>query len=275
ASCAEVNVIENCILPVAISPRKNESQNNEVLDIFYIMSGCVEIMFNNFSRRNLNPGDVVFFKRKKNDYFIISEKNESHIIQASIKPNGIYRDLMLCNNINNLLIFSHAHSDYVSSITELVKLLLQLKHNETPGRTLIEMPIAVFFIQLFITQNFGFQILIQEEKNNISQCMLDMVKKPGYHWKIKTMAMQHNMGVNLFINEFRKVSGDTPFNFLKKIRLNRAKQLLENTTIPISIIASECGYNSHASFTTYIKKEFGLTPVNLRKMSKQKKNKRI
>ncbi|EJS1077040.1 helix-turn-helix transcriptional regulator, partial [Salmonella enterica] len=111
------------------------------------------------------------------------------------------------------------------------------------------MPIAVFFIQLFITQNFGFQILIQEEKNNISQCMLDMVKKPGYHWKIKTMAMQHNMGVNLFINEFRKVSGDTPFNFLKKIRLNRAKQLLENTTIPISIIASECGYNSHASFT--------------------------
>ncbi|EBQ3339986.1 helix-turn-helix transcriptional regulator [Salmonella enterica] len=62
---------------------------------------------------------------------------------------------------------------------------------------------------------------------------------------------------------------------LKKIRLNRAKQLLENTTIPISIIASECGYNSHASFTTYIKKEFGLTPVNLRKMSKQKKNKRI
>ncbi|EBM3802920.1 hypothetical protein FXQ12_21935 [Salmonella enterica] len=41
--------------------------------------------------------------------------------------------------------------------------------------------------------------------------------------------------------------------------------MLEKTDTLVSVIACECGYNSHASFAHYIKKEFGITSVNIRK----------
>lgn len=38
----------------------------------------------------------------------------------------------------------------------------------------------------------------------------------------------------------------------------------------MSVIARQCGYNSHASFTFYIKQEFGLPPLKIRKNAQLK-----
>lgn len=53
--------------------------------------------------------------------------------------------------------------------------------------------------------------------------------------------------------------------FLCEVRINNAKELLENTTLPVSQIAELVGYNDRSYFSNVFTKFVGLTPAQYRK----------
>ncbi len=53
-----------------------------------------------------------------------------------------------------------------------------------------------------------------------------------------------------FIRNFKKYLGDTPYQYILKYKMGKAKILLEKTKMPISKIASELGFSNHSSFST-------------------------
>lgn len=62
---------------------------------------------------------------------------------------------------------------------------------------------------------------------------------------------------------YRKLSGitgKTPIEFIRLIRLKRAKQYLEKSQMYISEIAYAVGFNSPKLFAKYFKEEFGMSP---------------
>jgi AraC-like DNA-binding protein len=56
----------------------------------------------------------------------------------------------------------------------------------------------------------------------------------------------------------------SPITLLRKIRMNRACQLLSNSTLNISEIATECGYESLSSFSRAFRRQHGMTPGDYR-----------
>lgn len=74
----------------------------------------------------------------------------------------------------------------------------------------------------------------------------------------------------LFINEsyfsdlFKKKMGESYKNYVKKLKLNYASNLIVHTQLPISAIASESGYNSPSHFNKEFKEMFGISPVAMR-----------
>ncbi|MEJ5263536.1 MAG: ATP-binding protein, partial [Ignavibacterium sp.] len=56
------------------------------------------------------------------------------------------------------------------------------------------------------------------------------------------------------------LTGETPSDLLRKIRLNKAAELIKNKFGNISEIALEVGYNNPAHFSEAFKKQFGVTP---------------
>lgn len=56
------------------------------------------------------------------------------------------------------------------------------------------------------------------------------------------------------------LSGKSPIDFIRDIRLKRAAQLLEKSKMTVSEIAYEVGFNDPKYFAKYFKKEFGVTP---------------
>jgi AraC-like DNA-binding protein len=64
---------------------------------------------------------------------------------------------------------------------------------------------------------------------------------------------------------FKQLFGTTVFDYLLKLRMERAKQLLQETTKPIHEIAFLTGYASHAGFTNAFNKHFGYSPMYVRK----------
>lgn len=63
---------------------------------------------------------------------------------------------------------------------------------------------------------------------------------------------------------FQTVLHTTPGDFLLNCRLSAACAMLVNTTLPLSEIASECGFNSPSYFSDCFKREIGVTPGKFR-----------
>jgi LacI family transcriptional regulator len=65
--------------------------------------------------------------------------------------------------------------------------------------------------------------------------------------------------------EFASVLGCTPGEEMTRVRLERSKELLGTTTLPIARIAQMVGYASATNFTTFFRRHTGKTPRAFRK----------
>ena len=68
---------------------------------------------------------------------------------------------------------------------------------------------------------------------------------------------------------FRQVTGVPPCRFLTALRLEAAKQLLLTTSLSVTDICYEVGYNSLGTFTTQFSELVGLAPGRLRRLAQE------
>lgn len=62
-----------------------------------------------------------------------------------------------------------------------------------------------------------------------------------------------------FIGLFKKACGTTPHQYLIKLRLERAAELLEKTDLSVQAIAAKCGFVAPSHFSGAFRKHFGQT----------------
>lgn len=63
---------------------------------------------------------------------------------------------------------------------------------------------------------------------------------------------------------FKTQVGVSPLQYLKKARLERARQLLETTSLNVKVVAAEVGYNDSTHFMRDFKKAYDATPSQYR-----------
>jgi AraC-like DNA-binding protein/CheY-like chemotaxis protein len=104
-----------------------------------------------------------------------------------------------------------------------------------------EIPFVLKNIVTYITDNIDEKIDIQE-------------LSAKSRWK-----HQH------FIRVFTKYIGETPYQFILKKKIEKAKKLLMETNIPTLEIGYELGFLSYSNFSNAFKKDTGKTPDAYRK----------
>jgi len=73
-----------------------------------------------------------------------------------------------------------------------------------------------------------------------------------------------------FLRKFKSYTGISPYQHLKQTRLTKAKTLLENTSLSVTEICQDCGYESLSSFSFLFKKTYNLSPENYRNLNRKK-----
>lgn len=78
----------------------------------------------------------------------------------------------------------------------------------------------------------------------------------------KIEQLSEEMGVHRaqLYKKLHHLTGKTPQQFVRIIRLKRGKQLLEQSGLYVSEVAYQVGFNSPRIFSKYFKEEFGVTP---------------
>ncbi len=67
-----------------------------------------------------------------------------------------------------------------------------------------------------------------------------------------------------FSNLFKKTFGVSPQQYIQQRKLDRARQLLADRSLPIATIAAELHFYDPAAFTAFFKKSTGMTPKDFR-----------
>ncbi len=76
---------------------------------------------------------------------------------------------------------------------------------------------------------------------------------------------QAGLAERTFTRRFHLATGVSPLEYVHRLRLGRARQMLESTSLNIQAIARELGYEDPSFFSRLFKREVTLTPAQYRK----------
>ncbi len=88
----------------------------------------------------------------------------------------------------------------------------------------------------------------------------------NYKEHLTLSLIAENFHINMYYlhHTFKQVSGITIMEYLMKKRIEKAKQLLENSNYTITRIAVIIGFSSAAHFSTTFRKRLGMSPSEYR-----------
>ena len=82
--------------------------------------------------------------------------------------------------------------------------------------------------------------------------------------KIEDMAETVNMGRTVFYKKMTELVGMSPSDFLRSVRMQRARQLIAKSRMTFSEIAYNVGFTDPKYFSKCFKKDTGMTPSEYR-----------
>jgi AraC-like DNA-binding protein len=80
-------------------------------------------------------------------------------------------------------------------------------------------------------------------------------------FSVEGMSKRAGMSIAAFHHNFKLVTGSSPLQHLKRIRLDRAKRLMIHDGYNASTAAKAVGYESASQFSREFKRQFGVTPI--------------
>lgn len=80
---------------------------------------------------------------------------------------------------------------------------------------------------------------------------------------VQQMAESAHMSVSAFHKAFKEITAESPLQYLKKIRLSRARDLIVQQNMKAYLAADAVGYESPSQFSREFKRHFGLSPAEV------------
>ncbi|MCW3834720.1 helix-turn-helix domain-containing protein [Sphingomonas canadensis] len=106
------------------------------------------------------------------------------------------------------------------------------------------------------------------DDDRIKQVLLEMHQHPEARWSVSDLSERAHLSRSGFIDRFKAVIGATPMNYLARLRVERAADMLLKEAVPISSISYRVGYHSEAAFHRAFKKIYHASPGDYRRRAR-------
>ena len=141
--------------------------------------------------------------------------------------------------------------------------------SQRPGAELVVNKLTEIVLVELIRINFargeeGRFIAALSDKR-IAKALHHIHNDPQNPWTLDNVAEKVGMSRAAFAKHFKELVGHPMFEYLTRLRVQRAMELLRESNLPLYEIASRVGYESDLAFTKTFKKHTGTTPTRFRK----------
>ncbi len=137
------------------------------------------------------------------------------------------------------------------------------------SQEMLRLKLAEFAYMVLSHREYGMQHKILQCVDRISDPFEAIIRASVFEdLSLEELAARSNKSLTSFKNDFQRVFGDTPHRWIVKQRLLHARLLTVSTSKPISQIGFECKFDNTSHFIKLFKREFGITPLAMRKNKK-------
>jgi AraC-like DNA-binding protein len=98
----------------------------------------------------------------------------------------------------------------------------------------------------------------------VQEVIRQVQRRPGQVWEVSEMARRAHLSRAQFTRRFRALTGRAPMAYVIRARLDLARQLVLETTMSLTAIAAELGYEDLYFFSRQFKQRYGHPPSALR-----------
>jgi AraC-like DNA-binding protein len=99
----------------------------------------------------------------------------------------------------------------------------------------------------------------------LSKVVETILENPQQDYTLESMAGIAAMSRATFIRHFEKCFRRTPMDYLRDVRLRRAAQLLQVSSMSVDGVAGKVGYASRSHFSKAFHEQYGESPADFRK----------
>ena len=145
--------------------------------------------------------------------------------------------------------------------------------SQQPGAELVVNKLTEIVLVELIRINFGrtdqSKFIVALSDTRIANALQHLHNNPETSWTLEKMAEDIGMSRAAFAKRFKELVGQPMFEYLTRLRIQRAKELLKDTQLRLYEVANRVGYESDLAFTKTFKKLTGTTPTRFRKSTAQ------
>ena len=149
--------------------------------------------------------------------------------------------------------------DIEDNILRLLKALQSPIESKILGEPLLK----ELYYRVATGDNAGFlhkMFLKRKQEARIAKALQTIHDNFNKHLDVPSLAKSEDMSVSSFHTHFKKITSYSPLQYIKKIRLNRAKDLIELENFQVNNTAYAVGYESISQFSRDFKSYYGYPP---------------
>jgi AraC-like DNA-binding protein len=194
---------------------------------------------------------------KKIMYDIIDNVSKKEFIESEKNSLGVFSD-SVDGNIEDLTL-------------RLLKVLQSKEESNILGSSLLK----ELYYRIAVGNNSSFLHKMFLDNNNeakIARALKIIHTQCESNLNISSLARQEDMSVASFHTHFKQITSHTPLQYIKKIRLTKAKDLIAREHFQVVDAAYEMGYDSASQFSRDFKNYFGYPPKEVKSSFEENSN---
>ena len=248
---------------------------HEFIELSYIVSGTSKQYIDGVEY-SAKSGDLLFVNLGQTHAFTIPENStmiyynisiDQELLSKNILHNISYFETMLLSAIDDVIKIN-LPTPFISfkgdDKLKLENILSEMEH-EFQNAPVNSMSAIIGYLMVVFSYIFRMFDTITDDAADIAQDIQDYIDA-HYSEKLslKTIAQQSFYSPKYISHIFKSSYGISITEYIRKKRIDRAKQLLKETNFRIDVIGQQIGYSNPVHFYNYFKSQCGLTPNDYR-----------
>jgi len=239
--------------------------------IAYVISGR-RIFHKNGKAWDLCEGTC--FLVKKGTYTAEKPEGEKWCVMVFFIPDNFLRQIMIDNraslpltnspepDVENVLSL-HVNDLSKSFFASMLPYFIEIP---PPPENLLELKFKELVLSLLSNKNNHKLLSWISNINADKRLGLEEIMQSNYRYNLNLnqYAQLALMSLSTFKREFKKAFNEVPSQWITKNRLRLAAQLLENTSLSVSDVGFECGFENQTHFSRVFKEKMKVSPLQFR-----------
>lgn len=255
-----------------------EPNRHEFFEMVYIKRGNAVFEISGVPA-HIGPNDIIIIKPDQPHKLIVKSETGCEFIVLSFKFENRFDSRFSGFSLEEFLNFVSSKDSgafislKVSQKNEIITLLNRiLKEKESPeigSEFLNYLLILELFVLISRALKMEWENSIKNKSPKLKELISVSVNYINNNFErdisLKDIASYVFLSSSYFTRAFKEEMKISPINYLLKVRVERAKELLTDTDLKVSDIALSVGFSNQQRFNDIFKKHVKLTPLQYRK----------